>query len=309
MAAQPSFLVVGGDSLVGGGVTAALRRRGLPHVVSTRRAATTSSERVFLDFASDVPFTAPAGIDYALVIAAATNYDRCETDPRARVTNVEMIPRVIGSLLAQGLFVSFISTNSVFGGERPWPEEDAPHAPVIAYARQKSEGEAAVRAAAEGCSGLHRLNIVRLTKILDASVSPIPAWLAAWDRGQRIKAFSDFTFAPMSVKFVGEALATIGETRIAGNLHLSGAENITYVDFARTLAEQLGVVPELVEVTTANEMGVNIPFKPRYSGLGMTRTTQLTRIQPQHLDAVIGDIVDDVRTDRKKHLMAAAGVA
>ena len=152
-----------------------------------------------------------------------------------------------------------------------------------------------VRAAAERLGATGRLNIVRLTKIMNASVSPLPAWFAAWKRGEPVNPFSDLIFAPISVKFVGEALATIGEKRVSGNLHLSGTENVTYVEFAHALARRLGADPSLIHATTSVEKGVNIPFLPRYSGLGMTRTTQLTTVEPQRLDRLIDDLIADVR--------------
>ena len=241
MTSDAAFLVVGGDSLVGGSVATTLRQRGHTVFETTRRADTVGRSRVLLDFESDAPFRAPAGVRYAFLIAAATNYDRCEKDPTARVINVELIPRTIASLLEQGLFVTYISTNSVFGGERPWPHEDDPHQPGIAYAQQKSDSEVVVRRAAERLNAVDRLNIVRLTKIMNAGVSPLPAWFGAWEKGQQVEPFFDLVFAPMSVRFVGEALATIGERRVAGNLHLSGAENVNYVDFAGKLAGCLGV--------------------------------------------------------------------
>lgn len=293
MSDKAGFLVVGGDSLVGGGVVGALRRRGHRTLASTRRRDTLNSERVFLDFECDQRFVAPAGIGYAFFIAAATNYDRCEKDPLAKIINVELIPRAVASLLEQDLFVTFISTNSVFGGERAWPHEDDQQMPGIAYARQKSEGEQAIRAAAERLGASDRLNIVRLTKIMNSSVSPLPAWIASWQRREPVQPFSDLIFAPISVKFAGEALATIGEKRVSGNLHLSGAENVTYVEFAHALARRLGIEPELIRPTTAVEKGVNIPFKPRYSGLGMTRTTQLSGIEPQRLDQLVDDVIAD----------------
>ncbi|WP_170181737.1 sugar nucleotide-binding protein [Phreatobacter stygius] len=292
MTDEAGFLVVGGDSLVGGGVTAALRRRGHSFFTTTRRHSNLTVGRTFLDFESTEPFKAPDGVGYAFVIAAATNYDRCETDPMARVINVELIPRTVASLLEQGLFVTFISTNSVFGGERPWPGEDDAHAPQIAYAQQKSDGELAVRAAAERLGATDRLNIVRLTKIMNGAVSPLPAWFDAWRRGEPVQPFSDLIFAPISVRFVGEALVTIGERRVSGNLHLSGAENVDYVTFAHALARRAGVDAALISPSSAAEKGIHIAFKPRYSGLGMTRTTQLTGIEPQKLDDLIADLGD-----------------
>jgi len=285
-----AFLVVGGDSLVGGGLVRALERRGYTTLASTRRRKTLSPRRVYLDFESETPFQSPKGVDYAFIVAAATNYERCEKDPLAHRINVQLIPRLVASLLEQGVFVTFISTNSVFGGERPWPGEDDPHAPGIAYARQKAEAEKVIRDAARRLRAESNLNIVRLTKILGRDTSPLPNWLAAWGRGEPVQPFSDLVFAPMSVRFVGEALATIGKKRISGNLHLSGSENVTYVDLAVSLAERLGIDARLIKPTTAEEKGVHIPFKPRYSGLGMHRTTALTGIEPQPLVGVADDL-------------------
>jgi dTDP-4-dehydrorhamnose reductase len=291
MAAKDGFLVIGGDSLVGGGLVRALARRGRYVLATTRRRDTLSAERVFLDFENEATFVAPADIRHAFLVAAATNYDRCEKDPLAHRTNVDLIPRLASALLEQGLFVTFISTNSVFGGDRPWPKEDDPHAPGIAYARQKSEGEKAICAAAERLNASDRLGIVRLTKILSPDVAPLPAWLSAWKRGEMVRPFSDLVFAPMSVRFVGVALATIGEKYIAGNLHLSGAENVTYVDLANAVARRLKIDDSLIVPTTAEEEGVSIAFKPRYSGLGMGRTSKLSGIKPQTLEHVVDDLL------------------
>jgi dTDP-4-dehydrorhamnose reductase len=286
-----SYLIVGGDSLVGGGLLRALARRGHHAYVSTRRWDSVDDRRVYLDFESDETFKAPRDVGYAFIVAAATNYDRCEKYPLAHKINVELIPQLIASLLEQGLFVTFISTNSVFGGERPWPHEEDTHAPGIAYAVQKDDAEKVIRASAKALKAEQRLNIVRLTKILDRNTSPLPNWFEAWQRGEAVQPFSDLIFAPMSVQFVSEALAAIGEQRVPGDLHLSGADNVSYVDFASSLATAKGIDLRLIAPTTATTKGIHIAYKPRFSGLGMQRTTVLTGVHPQTLADVVSDLL------------------
>lgn len=286
-----AYLVVGGDSLVGKGLLHALEERGHHAYSTTRRIDTLNSRRLQLDFEKFEEFIPPADADLIFVVAAATNYERCENDPLAYKINVELIPRFVETQLQRGLFVVFISTNSVFGGEKPWPAEDDHHSPGIPYALQKSEAEALMRVAAVKLGAENRFAIVRLTKILDLNTPPLPHWFSAWSKGEVIEPFEDLIFAPMSVQYVGRALSILGEKRIPGNLHLSGAENISYVRFAKELSKAVSVSNTLIAPTTSLVKRINIAFKPTYSGLGMTRTTNLSGVLPQTLESVIEDIL------------------
>ncbi len=300
---QKRFLIVGGDSLVGGSLIRALRDRGHATIGTTRRTGTTGQigttgqaeaaddQKLHLDIAAADKAALPAGIDHVYLVAAISNYGQCETDPVAWPTNVEAIPRLAGWFLERGARVSFISTNMVFGGDRDWPGEDEAHTPTIAYAKQKSAGEAAIRDLATRLGATERLNIVRLTKVVGPATSPFPDWLAALGRDQAIKPFADLIFAPLSLDYVGRALARIGEAWAPGNLHLSGAESIDYADFARQVAMALGKPAELVQPTTSTEMGVKLIIRPRCGGIGMTRTQALTGIAPEPLADVVRYLV------------------
>lgn len=288
---KTAHLVIGADSLVGGSLVQALKSKGHRVYASTRRSGTVNQERVLLDFTSSTPFVAPADTGCAYVVAAATNYQRCASDPMAHFINTELTPRLIGSLLEQGIFVVFVSTNAVFGGQFPWPDEEAEHHAQFPYAAQKHEAELKAQALANEQKREEQLNIVRLTKILSRDTPPLPTWFEAWKLGEAVRPFADLIFAPMSRQFVGQALATIGEKRVPGAMHLSGAENVSYVDLAKALAQALGLPAGKIDGTTATAMGVDIPFKPLYSGLGMRRTTALTGLRPQPLDDVVRDLL------------------
>jgi len=287
-----AYLVVGGDSLVGGSILCALAKRGYRAYSTTRRVGTESQTRIFLDFESFRDFNPPRDVSFLFVAAAVATYERCERDPLSRKINVDLIPRFVEDQLRRGLFVMFISTNSVFGGEHPWPAEDDLHRPQIHYAKQKSEGEAVVCSLASDLGAQRRLAIVRLTKILTPETAPLPNWFSAWEKGQCAQPFEDLIFAPMSAQFAGSALVTLAEKRIAGNLHLSGADNVNYVFFARALAKAAGVSSTLVSPTSATSEGIKIAYKPTYSGLGMRRTTRLSGILPQTLESVVEDLME-----------------
>jgi dTDP-4-dehydrorhamnose reductase len=284
---QKRFLVVGGDSLVGGSLLRALRTRGHGAVGTTRRADTGGDDRLHLDIGTAQQAMLPTGFDHVYLVAAISNYGQCENDPAAWPINVEAIPRLAGWFLEQGARVSFISTNMVFGGDRDWPGEDEVHTPTIAYARQKSAGETAIRDIAAALGATERLNIVRLTKVVGPATSPFPDWLAALRQDQTIRPFADLIFAPLSLDFVGDALARIGEAWAPGNLHLSGAESADYASFAKQVAAALGKPADLVQPTTSSEMGVKLIIRPRCGGIGMARTQALTGIAPEPLAEVV----------------------
>lgn len=291
MGSNKAFLVVGGDSLVGGHLFSSLIKHGHKAYATTRRKDSLSDQRVYLDFEDYASFEPPADVDYVYIVAAATNYDRCETDPLAHRINVELIPAFIKHLLKKNLFTMYVSTNSVFGGERPWPLENDPHDPQIAYAIQKHDSEKIAVGYAEELGQKDNFGIVRLTKILGADTSPLPSWFEAWGKNEMVTPFADLIFAPMSAQYVGAALVTLGEKRVPGCLHLSGAENVDYVRLAQTFAREMGVSQDLIEPTTATEKGIHIAFKPTYSGLGMERTTRLTGVKPQPLEDVVKDVL------------------
>lgn len=294
-----AHLVIGADSFVGSSLAAILLERDHCVYASTRRKDTLNSKRIYFDFLDGQPLELPSGVGHTYVVAAATNYGLCANDPKARLINTVYTPRLVAFLLERGMFVTFVSSNSVFGGDTPWPHEDAKPHPQIPYAIQKCEAEKSILGAARVLGLEHRLAIVRLTKVLDVETPPLSAWLEAWRQGKAVCPFMDLIFAPVSRRFAGEALAIISEKKVAGFLHVSGADNVNYLDLAKLLARTLGVSSHLIKPTTATAMGVEIPFKPRYSGIGMERTTVYTGLRPQSLADVARDLSNSFVTGQK----------
>ncbi len=287
------ILVVGGDSFLGKTLASSLIADGHYVVTTTRRPEEVDGSKILLDLAI-LPTELPTGFDHVILLAGIWNYQACETSADAWLVNVENMSKLSAQFVEQGSFVTFVSSNTVFGGERPWCHEDDDHTPQFAYAKHKAAGEAAIIEAVTAVKGIQRLNIVRLTKILSIDTPPLPSWLEDFEQGKVVTPFADLIFAPISVEFAASGVAKVSLSREPGNFHLSGSENINYVEFSRKLAEQFGFPLDLIEATTSQEKGVSIPFLPKYSGLGMERTQSVLGITPQ----TIGSVFDDLSKQR-----------
>ncbi len=81
--------------------------------------------------------------DLVVHLAAETDVDRCELDPKhAHATNAEGALHVASACRAAGLPLAYISTAGVFDGEKdePYTEVDPAH-PINVYGRSKLDGE------------------------------------------------------------------------------------------------------------------------------------------------------------------------
>jgi dTDP-4-dehydrorhamnose reductase len=280
-------LVVGGDGLIGRALTRRLEGEGRAVLATTRRHGCASRNRPHLELAQDPSaWTPPQPVSVAFLLAAAANQLSCCADPAAsRRINVDHTVALARRLVSLGAFVVFTSTNLVFDGEEArYPTCALPH-PTSEYGRQKAEAEQALLALGP------RVAVVRLTKVLAAEMPLIGRWVEALKAGRAVEAFTDLICAPMPVDFVAEALARIGAHAKGGLFHLSGADEVSYADLARSLARRLGVDSALVRPTTSAAAGVTLQSLPRHSSLDARDVAESFSLPPPRLDAVIESCV------------------
>lgn len=282
-----SWLVVGGDGLIGRALARRLEGEGRAVLATTRRRGCAGPRRPHLELAQDpADWTPPAPVSVAFLLAAAANQLSCCADPAAsHRINVDHTVALARRLVSLGAFVVFTSTNLVFDGEEArYPTCAATH-PTSEYGRQKEEAERALLALGP------RVAVVRLTKVLAAEMPLIGGWVAALKAGRPVEAFTDLICAPMPVDFVAEALARIGAQQKGGLFHLSGADEVSYADLARSLALRLGVDAALVRPTTSAAAGVKLQCLPKHSSLDAQGVASAFALPPPHLDAVIESCV------------------
>lgn len=280
--------VLGADSFIGSRVLEQWLGRGLDCVGTTRRLSRVGGRLLHLDLQQEATWhgVLDAAPEVALAFFAVSKLDQCESDPTSAHLNATLVPDLLATLVARGCRVIFLSTNSIFGGERELCGEGDTVDPRIAYSRQKHQAELRLQALVGNASHA----VVRITRTISDALPPFEGWLAGLRAGERVEAFDDFVFAPMTPAYVGEGLLQIALSSHNGVFHLSGTD-VTYFDLAREIASQLGLGSEAVVRTNSVAKGVSLRFRPRYSALGMGRTSGLLGISPQSVPAVAAELI------------------
>jgi dTDP-4-dehydrorhamnose reductase len=258
-------LVIGADGLVGSELVQALRAAGYAARATSRRAR---ANAIQLDLADpDLPRLTRERFACAFVCAAMTGMQNCERSPdRARLINVENTLKVMRALAHAGTHLVFFSSGQVFDGELPRPGETAPRRPKNLYGRHKLEVEEAIARERLPATAL------RITKIL----APVPVdlfrtWHAALGAGQPAVAATNMTLAPVAVEDVAQAAMRLALERRTGPWHLSSADEITYAQAARRMAEICGFPAELVRGEDVSDAQVAPIHRHRYAALNASK--------------------------------------
>lgn len=290
--APTQYLIVGGDGLLGSNLVLRLRSLGECVVATTRRAMDPGKHLIRLDLSSDAEvasWTHPTRADVAVFCAGVTSLASCETAPavtrQINVTNTLILAK---KLYSSGARIIFLSSNAVFDGNSILAEENSAYCPSTEYGRQKAavEKELFSLSAATGS-----VKIVRLAKVLTSTSGMASEFIKKLSAGQFCPAFDDLRISPVSLSYVLDSILTITMSHHSGIFNLSGAEEMTYADFAMRLAGQMGVDHSYVQPTSSLSAGVKVLFRPVHPALGMKRTSALTGIVPEPTAHLLAQLV------------------
>jgi dTDP-4-dehydrorhamnose reductase len=259
------LLVFGAGGIVGRALVAEGTRRGWS-VTGLPRAAADVTDRAAVH-------AALAGCRPDLVVncAAFTRVDACESE---RETALRINGEAPGGIAAEcaraGARFVQPSSDYVFDGEatEPYREEDAT-GPRSVYGESKLEGER--RTLAAGGRSL----IVRTSWVFGHGGSHFVAAIRSRIEagGGPLRVVADQTGGPTYAPFLARAIADLGESGTSGIVHYQNREPVTWYEFAREIARQLGRRVEIRPVTTEE---YPLPARrPRFSVLAVARFERL----------------------------------
>jgi dTDP-4-dehydrorhamnose reductase len=255
---DPAVLVTG----AGGQVGQALRRE-LPSARFYPRSE--------LDVtAPTAVYEAARGVDVIVHLAALTDVDGCERDPKsANAVNSLGTRNVANAAEETGARVIYVSTNYVFDGTKAqeYTEEDPP-APLNAYGRSKLAGEAEVRG-----SGKHI--VVRTSWVFGGQRNFVKTILEAAKRLRNVDVVDDQVGRPTWHRDLAAALAQLARDDMTGVLHVAGdGPPGSWADLARATLKAAGVTARVRNVNTPAYLqrdGTRIATRPANGVLSLDK--------------------------------------
>jgi dTDP-4-dehydrorhamnose reductase len=231
------ILVVGARGLLGSSLCPQLERLGYTVIGQSRRKGThlqfdpTDSQAWEDTLNSERP-------DAVVNLAAATNVDRCESNPQlAYDANVSPIMALVRAAINcdQRPHLVHISSDQVYDGLGPHREEDARPCNVYAMSKLASELVAEKLPAT-----IMRTNFFGASK--SSQRQSFSDWIVDSLRAKKpITVFNDVLFNALHLDSLCEVIACALEVRPCGTINVGTAEGISKADFAIALAARLAL--------------------------------------------------------------------
>jgi dTDP-4-dehydrorhamnose reductase len=167
--------------------------------------------------------------------AAATNVNHCE-DHREETfaSNVQTTRHLAEWAAEHGACMVYMSTDSVFDGNRGGYRETDTPAPLNYYATTKLMGEEVVRNASVN-------HLIVRANIYGWNAQPKES-LSEWiigrlSAGCRIPGFADAIFAPLMAHTLSEVIISLVNQGRRGTYHAASMDAVSKYDFARLIAD------------------------------------------------------------------------
>ncbi len=194
-----------------------------------------------------------ANADGIINAAAYTAVDRAEEEEAlAHVVNADAPGAMARACAAKGIPLVQISTDYVFDGSGDQAREtDAPTNPLAAYGRTKLAGEDAVGAAG-GAYG-----ILRTSWVFSAhGANFVKTMLRLGAERDQLGIVADQVGGPTPARAIAAACVTMAEALAedpsrSGIYHFSGAPDVSWADFARTIFADANLICAVDDIPTS----------------------------------------------------------
>ena len=226
--------------------------------------------------------------------AAYTNVDNAETEEDlATVINAYSPKAMAQACETLNIPLVHLSTDYVFDGtsDKPWQPKDATK-PINAYGRSKEKGEDGVRSVGS------TYGILRTSWVVSShGTNFVKTMLNLSENRDTLRLVADQIGGPTPAKDIAKACLQIVEKlkedpRKSGTYHFSGAEDISWADFAKEIFQQTGRSVNVLPILTSEYPTTAV--RPLNSRLNCSSTGEVFSIHRPDWRAGLNDILTEL---------------
>lgn len=214
--------------------------------------------------------------DIIIHCAALTNVETCEKNHElATATNVTATENLI-SALGPKKKVIYISTDSIFDGNRGnYSETDKPH-PLNNYAKSKLEGEKCVEHFSDNYI-IVRTNMFGWNYVKGQSFAE---WIFnSLEKKNTIRMFTDVMFSPINASMLTLLIEKLFNLELAGILNIGSRDTISKYDFGIQLAELFDLDKSLIAPISVDDFEFKAK-RPKNTSLNVSKAEKLLGLLP-----------------------------
>lgn len=187
-----------------------------------------------------------ANPDAVIHAAAIADIDFCEANQDlARRVNVGLTQQLAGLCAETGAKMLFLSTDTVFDGEKGDYVEEDPPGPLNYYAETKAAAEKVVAGLERGWV-VTRISLVMGLPMLGAGNSFLSRMIPALNEGKEVGVPDNEIRSPIDVVTLARALLEVAGGDYTGYLHLAGNDILNRHEMVCRIAKILGYPQRLV---------------------------------------------------------------
>jgi len=295
-----SVLVTGAGGFVAGSVIAQAPENCKVHAVSGKEPLAKKENLVWhrldlLDPQALKEVFRQANPDTVVHSAAVANIDFCEKNQEiAERFNVGVTRTLVDLCDEHGAKPVYLSTDTVFDGEKaPYKEEDSP-LPINFYGVTKARGEEAVRSGSSEWV-IARLSLVVGLPFIGTGNSFLPKMLSSLRSGEPVYVPGDEIRTPVDVVTLGRALLELALGTETGCFHLSGNDSLPRLEMARRIARRCGYSEDKVLRKDSGDIPGRAP-RPRDVSLNNSKARELLSTRMLGLEEAL-DLIRETSSD------------
>ena len=287
------ILITGAFGQLGHALQSILSKKSNYELICTGRKVKKGQEGIPLDIRNQVALkelintTAP---DILINLAAMTNVDACELDPKlAGEINVAGLEHICNSFKGK---IIHLSTDYVFDGTSGPYKEDDPLNPLSIYGKTKLASEHILLD-----KDIKNL-VIRGNVLYDFSPHTSASFLnwvvSSLKDNQEIKVVEDQFNNPTWTRSMSDIIELSIENDLEGIIHWGDSEHISRFEFAKLIAKKFSLNESLIKPVLTSEL--NQPARrPLQSGLSTEKLVNMLNIIPPSIDDCLDEIIKTIQ--------------